>query len=385
MPAKEKMIDAINALAKKHGIRIGTAAEVATDVTGQSTGNLAIDYITGIGGLPHGRITECYGPPSSGKTTTALQTAAGLQRDIIASGRDEYILMMDFEQALDVDYAESLGLDVEHPSFLLAQPTWLEQGAEIGLELISSGKVRMSIWDSVAAMTPKALFDGEFDQRTSAMNRARLINALAQRLKGVLRETGSLAVFLNHLMESVEMSGRPGLPPKKDTPGGKGLKYYASLRLEYQQIGNVKGRLNDNLSASTIETAVATKVKVTATKNKVGPPFRSCEVRSRFGYGFDNTWTALQVLVAHNKIKKDTGGWYRFPDTKVPTLVDPEMPNSATGIGSLHGEPAVLEFADTHPTWRHEFEQLAALLVTEEGDAGLAADTPDDPPSLVGP
>lgn len=381
--AKESVADIISRVAAKHGTKIGSASDVADLVTGLSTGNMAVDYVTGIGGLPVGRICELYGPPSSGKTTTALQTAALLQKQIIAAGRDEFILMMDFEQALDIDYAEALGLDVNHPTFLLAQPTWLEQGADIAFELIATGKVRMSIWDSIAAMTPKAQLEDEFGSRTAAMNRARLVNALLQRLKGVLRETGSCAVFLNHLVESVEMSGRPGLPPKKDTPGGKGIKFYASLRLEYQQIMNIKGKFADGLTGGMTEGAVATKVKVTATKNKVGKPFRTAEVRSRFGVGFDNTWTALQVLIAHNKVKKDTAGWYRFRADRVPTLVHPEMTASPQGVPSIQGEHAVLDFADTHPAWRHEFEQLAAMIVTESGDAGLGAETPETLPSLV--
>ncbi len=165
--AKGTIADLLADIERKHGLRIGAASQVVEPTTFLTTGNLAIDHVCG-GGLPLGRTVELYGQPSSGKTTTALQAAAALQSIIIFEQRDEHILYLDFEHAFDGQYAKALGLDTEHPSFLLAQPHSMEAGAESALQLLATGTVRLSIWDSVAAMAPIARLEGEFDQRTAA-------------------------------------------------------------------------------------------------------------------------------------------------------------------------------------------------------------------------
>lgn len=372
-------------LSKKHGIQLGTMSDVVKPVTGLTTGNLAIDHITGCGGIPVGRITELYGLPSSGKTTTALQAAARLQAKIIDSivrggsaGPDgirggDLIVYFDYENTLDGEYAANLGLDVDHPSFVLAQPDFLEQGGEIGLDLIKTGDVKLSIWDSVASMTPLATMEGDFDQRTSAMNRARLLNGMLMRFNGLLKHHSSAAIFLNHLTEAIDMGGRPGMPPRVDTPGGKALKFYSSLRLEYRQLKQVKGKGTDALTnEDSAEQVIAQHIKVKVVKNKVAPmAFRECEVRSRFGSGFDNTWSAIQVLLNHRKITK-SGAWYGFD--RSPELIHPELPLSA-GKHQLQGEPAIDEFARTRPEWRRTLIDAAVRLV----DAyGLPPATQDD-------
>jgi recombination protein RecA len=355
----------IKDLKKKHGLSIGSFSEVVKKTIGLSTGNIGIDYVAGVGGMPQGRMTELYGLPSSGKTTTALQAAAGLQKRIIAEGTDEYILYLDFEHALDLDYAGDLGLNLEHPSFVLAQPNWLEQGAEIGLTLIGTGKVRMSIWDSVAAMTPKVLLDGDFDQRTAAMNRARLMSGLCQRLVALIDEQNCAVVMINHLMEAVEITGggRPGMPPKATTPGGKAVKYYSSLRLEYRQIKNTKGKQSDALTGATTEQISQTLVKVKCVKNKVANPFREVEVLSRFGMGFDNFWSALQVLLAHNEITTASTGRYYFP----ADLIQEHMETAANGQRFIRGEQNLLAFADLHDQWRAQVIDKAASIVDAYG------------------
>lgn len=364
---------------KKSDLKIGSFDEVVTEVKVITTGNIAINYVTAIGGLPIGRIVELYGLPSSGKTTTAIQAAACLQRKIIQSGEEEYILYLDYEHALDLNYSKALGLDTNHPSFLLVQPAWLEEGAEVALRLIETGQVRMSIWDSVAGMTPKALQDGDFDQRTSAMNRARLLAGLFQRLNASLYDNNSCGVFLNHLMEEVAMTGaRPGMPPKVTTPGGKALKYYASLRLEYRQVKMLKGDVPDRLTGDIVSRPVATHVKVKAVKNKVGTPFREAEVRVRYGSGFDNFWSSLQVLISYGKVK-NTSGYYYFDD---PDLVTDEMDSLGTGRRYIRGENNILDFADAHVIWRSTIITTAARLV----DSGVAvpARSADPVTSLVG-
>jgi recombination protein RecA len=315
--------------------------------------------------LPVGRIVELYGQPSSGKTTTALQAAAALQQKVIAEGRDEYILYLDFEHAIDGDYAAGLGLDVYHPTFVIAQPHWLEDGAEIAERLIKTGKFRLSIWDSVAEMTPRDL---EFGVRTNAMERARLMNSLLQRFNSLLHEQNCCAVYLNHLVEAVQMGGaRPGLPPPETTPGGKALKFYASIRIAYKQIKQIKGLARDALSGDMTEVVTAQQVKVKVTKNKVGPPFREAEVRVTFGRGFDNIWSALQVLSAHKQIRRGSAGWHRFDER----LGHPSMP-VVSGLPSIQGEANVLTFAEEHPDWGQLIvaEAVQAIEKYGAGDAG---------------
>ncbi len=363
MAKTDSVTDVLADLAKKHSIRIGPASEAIEPVEWITTGCLGIDYACGHG-LPLGRSVELYGQPSSGKTTTALQAAAELQRDIIDSGRDEHILYLDFEHALDRSYCAALGLDTDHPTFLAAQPHSMEQGAEAALQLISTGKIRLSIWDSVAAMAPLSRLEGDFDQRTAAMNKARLMAGLMLQLTPLLHKNNSTAVFINHLMESVDMNARPGMPARVTTPGGKALKFYASLRLEYRQMGSVKTKGTDVLTGEIANQSAATLVKVKCVKNKVANPFREVEVRITHGRGFDNVWSGLQVLLAH-KIVRKTGAWYKFGD-----LTHPDM-----SAGTLQGESAVLRFADEHPDWATQVIARAVALVASHG--GQALETGD--------
>ncbi len=369
--------DVLAELGRKHDLRVGAASEVVAPVSWLTTGNLGIDHICG-GGLPLGRTVELYGQPSSGKTTTALQAAAALQADLIAAGRDEHILYLDYEHAFDADYAAALGLDIEHRSFLLAQPHSMEQGAEAALKLITTGKVRLSIWDSVAAMAPIARLEGEFDQRTAAMNKARLMSGLLLQLTPLLHKHASTAVFINHLMESVEMNAvRPGMPAKVTTPGGKALKFYASIRCEFRQLGLAKAKDTDPLSGEVTNQAVATHIKIKCVKNKVAAPNREAEARVSYGRGFDNPWSALQVLLAHKLVRKD-GAWYRFdPGLEHPAM---KLPASAgkNGRPSIQGETAVLRFAAEHPDWRAGLIATAAALLADTAAEPAAPGEPDN-------
>jgi len=361
-------------VAKKYDVTVGALSHVVEPTEALTTGNIAIDSITGIGGLPIGRVTELYGEPSSGKSTVALQTAAELQKRIIAGNTGEHILYMDYEHTLDEDYCAGLGLDVEHPSFLLAQPYWLEQGAEAARKIIDVGSVRLSIWDSIAEMTPKSTLDAEFDRRTGAMERARQMKELCARLTPLIHQRRCAAVFLNHMVTGVDMAGaRPGMPPPETTPGGKAVKFYASLRMSFKQMGQIRADRLDPLTGEMTKQIVAVDTKVKVTKNKLANPFREAKVRVRFGQGFDNVWTALEILRAHKHIMLGSAGYHFFD--KAPDLVHSAMTKSATGRPQIHGEPAVLRFADAHPEWREKLIRFAAQVVDEQGDAK----TDDDP------
>ncbi len=357
-----EIADVLKDITKKYKVRIGAAADVVDSVTSLTTGNIAIDHLTGVGGIPLARITELYGLPSSGKTTTALQTAAAYQRRIIADSLDEYILYLDFEQALDRDYCAALGLDIDHPSFIGVQPVWLEDGADIAEQIMRTGKVRLSIWDSVARMTPREV---DFGIRTAAMERARLMSSLLQRQVSLLHAHNCAGVFVNHLTEAISMGPtRPGMPPAETSPGGKALKFYASLRMAFKPTKPIKGKAYDALAGTDTEQVIGTNVKIRVTKNKIGVPSREAEVRVRFGQGFDNLWSAKEVLVAHGLVKLGASGMYYFD-----TLPDLAAGLDVTDKGRPHirGEQALAIHADANPQWRAKFVALAARTIDAHG------------------
>lgn len=356
-PVSKSVDDVLADFEKKNDLKIGTPDRVE----GLSTGNLAIDWMTGVGGLPKGRITELYGYESSGKTSCALHAAVQLQQDILERGSDERIVYLDFEHALDVDYATSLGLDLGHRSFVPIQPSCLEQGANIALDLIETGKVPLIVFDSVAAMSPRRLKEGEFDQATIQMHRAKLISALCASMVDTIWATKTTAVFVNHRMEAIEMTGRPGMPPRTTTPGGRGLKYYSSLRLEFDIVGTIRNQAEDFLTHRETSQAVANKVWVKNVKNKVGIPGRVVELRSRYGKGFDNAWSALVVLEARKLISR-AGAYYNFWGDRTPLLT------GEANKFQLNGEANVLRYADEHPVWRDHLIQAAVkALSTPDG------------------
>lgn len=371
--AKDPLQEILDKAKKKYNLSVGRLSEIADDVIFVSTGNIAIDNIIG-GGFPLGRSVELAGPPSSGKTTTALQAAAFVQKKIIAGGdaklgikADDVILYLDYEQTIDQDYAKALGLDIDHPSFLLTQPDTLEDGANFVLEVIKTGRVRVVIWDSVASMIPSANAQNEIG-KSMAFTQARLMSDLGQKLNPILKQHNTLNIFVNHLKNVLDMSGRrpAHLGPAKDTPGGASLKFYASVRLEYKQLQQIKEKMIDPLSGEEVETPGATNVEVKVTKNKVAPPFRKAIVRVRFGRGFDNLWTAMQILLAGKEVMYGAGYYYFH---KVADLgMAPEwMARQTTGIGRpfIRGDKALFAAADEHPEWRELLIAHAEKFVAE--------------------
>lgn len=355
--ATKGSVEAILASAqKKYNLRVGSLSAIAEDVLAISTGNLAIDNIIGVGGVPIGRLIELYGPQSSGKTTTALQAAAELQRIIIAGGdssrgisASDRIIYLDYEHAMDPEYCKKLGLNTDHESFLFTQPDSLEDGANFVREIVPTGAVRLIIFDSVAAMVPSAKSEAEVGKSLPAVQ-AKLMSDFLAPLVSMLHTNNCTAIFLNHIFEVMEMR-RPGMAPRTSTPGGRALKFYASVRIEYKQIGNIKTSVVDAITQETIEQISATNVRVKVVKNKVAAPFREAVVRVRFGKGFDNFWTALQILVAHKSVMYSTGMFYFH---KVPELAPEWMPRASTGTQRpyLKGEKALFGSADKYPEWR---------------------------------
>jgi len=363
---------------KKFNIVAGSMDDIATDVTFISTGNLAIDYMLG-GGIPLGRSVELSGFPSSGKTTTALQAAVWLQKVILAGGDetlgirpDHRILYMDYEQAMDKEYAEKLGLDTHHESFLYSAPDSLEDGAEFILAVLETGMVKFVLVDSVAAMIPNAVADNDVSKSLPAAA-AKSLAVFGKKLNPILAHNNATVVFINHLMEKIEMGGarRPGMPAATTTPGGMAMKYFASVRVEFKQMKQHKGEIYDKVSGTNIPAVVATDVRVKSVKNKVAPPFREAIVRVRFGKGFDNFWTAMSVLIGNKLVMYQTGHYY-FHKVADKGLAPEWMKRATTGTQRpyIKGDKNLYKAADKYPEWAEGLVALAkeVLESDEYGD-----------------
>lgn len=381
---------------KKYDMRIGTMAETVSEERWITTGNMAIDYAVGQG-FPLGRSVELYGPPSCGKTTTALQAAASLQRIIKSGGDaslgiadDDMILYMDYEGAMDKDYAKALGLDVVHESFAIAQPDTLEDGANVALEMLKTDKVRMVIFDSVAMMNPSAKSNAEIGKPLPAVH-AKLMTDFGNNLNTVLKKHNALCIYLNHEKEVMDMGGRPGAAPRRSTPGGKALKYFVSIRVRFAQIGNNREAYTDPLTKEEKQRVTSTDVAIRVEKNKVANPFREATVRVRFGRGFDNFWTALQVLLAQKRVMYNAGRYY-FHKVADLDLAPEWMEREKTGTQRpfIWGAGSVLEAADNNPDWREAMILLAEEVVhsigmgrvVEEGEASTEEDSDDEPEDI---
>ena len=257
------------------------------------TGAINLDAAIGIGGVPRGRITEIYGPESSGKTTLSLHLVANVQK---AGGVAAYV---DAEHALDVEYARKLGVNVEE--LLVSQPDTGEQGLEIVEILVRSGAVDLVVIDSVAALVPKAEIEGEMGDSHVGLQ-ARLMSQALRKLAGAINRSNCSVVFINQLREKIGvMFGNP-----ETTTGGKALKFYASLRLDIRRIGPVKER----------EVVIGNHVRVKVVKNKVAPPFRQAEFDVLFDEGISHT-ALLVDLAAEAGIIQKSGAWYSYGDQRV--------------------------------------------------------------------
>lgn len=378
-PPKGSLAALIASADEKYNMTVGSLNDIVQDSVFLSTGNIAIDGIMG-GGIPLGRSVELAGPPSSGKTTTALQACGVLQKIIIGGGDerlgvkpDDFILYLDYEQTIDKAYCAGLGLDITHPSFLISQPDTLEDGANFTRDAVRSGEVRLTVVDSVAAMVPSANSQNEIG-KSMAFTAARLLADFGQQMNPILRENHSSLIYVNHLKDILDMSGRrpAHLGPAKGTPGGSALKFYASVRVEYKQLQKFDLEVTDPLTKEKVKQPYATNVEIKTVKNKVFPPFRKAVARVRFGQGFDNFWTAMQILVA-NKVVMYQGGYYYFH--KAPTLITDWMPKQSQGIQRpyIRGDRAIFAAADDKPEWRDEAIRLATEIAADPEALAMVA------------
>jgi recombination protein RecA len=257
------------------------------------TGAINLDAAIGVGGIPRGRVTEIYGPESSGKTTLCLHVVANAQK---MGGVAAFI---DAEHALDTEYARKLGVDVE--SLLISQPDTGEQALEICEILVRSGAVDIVVVDSVAALVPKAEIEGDMGDSHVGLQ-ARLMSQALRKLTGAIARSKTIVIFINQLREKIGvMFGNP-----ETTTGGKALKFYASLRLDIRRIGPVKEK----------EDVVGSHVRVKVVKNKVAPPFKQAEFDIMYAEGISHT-SLLVDIGSESGIIEKSGAWYSYKGQKI--------------------------------------------------------------------
>ncbi|EIC09285.1 protein recA [Microbacterium sp. oral taxon 186 str. F0373] len=267
-------------------MRLGSDDRAPVEVI--PTGSIALDVALGVGGLPRGRIIEIYGPESSGKTTLTLHAIANVQR---AGGIAAFI---DAEHALDPDYAQKLGVDIDQ--LLVSQPDTGEQALEIADMLVRSGAIDLVVIDSVAALVPKAEIEGEMGDSHVGLQ-ARLMSQALRKLTGGLNQTNTTMIFINQLREKIGVFfGSP-----ETTAGGKALKFYASVRLDIRRIETLKDGTD----------AVGNRTRVKVVKNKMAPPFKQAEFDILYGTGISREGSLIDFGVEHALVKK-SGAWYTY-------------------------------------------------------------------------
>ena len=334
---KEALTAALSQIEKQFGkgaiMRMGDGSAIpSVDVV--SSGSLAIDVALGIGGLPRGRVIEIYGPESSGKTTLTLQVIAEAQK---AGGTAAFV---DAEHALDPQYAENLGVNVE--DMLVSQPDTGEQALEITDMLVRSGAVDIVVVDSVAALTPKAEIEGEMGDRHVGLQ-ARLMSQALRKLTANIQRSNCMVVFINQIrMKIGVMFGSP-----ETTTGGNALKFYSSVRLDIRRIGSIKKG----------DEVIGNQTRVKIVKNKMAPPFKQAEFEILYGKGISKIGELIDLGAANGIVEK-AGAWYSYEKDRIG-----------------QGKENARTFLEEHPEMAAEIEErLRAKLLPKKAPKGETAE-----------
>ena len=361
---KKKALDtAIAYIEKQFGkgaiMKLGEAK--AMDIEAIPTGSMTLDMALGIGGVPRGRIIEIYGPESSGKTTVALHVIAETQK---MGGEVAFI---DVEHALDPVYAGQLGVDIDN--MLVSQPDSGEQALEIAEALARSGAIDCIVIDSVAAMVTKSEIDGEMGD-THVGQLARLMSQAMRKLTSVIAKSNTTAIFINQVREKIGvMYGNP-----ETTPGGRALKFYASVRIEVRRGEQIKNGSE----------VIGNRTKCKVVKNKVAPPFKECEFDIMYGKGISRVGEVLDMAVDIDIVKKG-GAWIRYNDMKLGQGRDNAkefLLNNPDIMGEIEAKPkehqAVRVLAAQKATQAKTREEKAnAGAAAQSANEDMAADKPE--------
>ncbi len=344
--SKQKALDtALTQIERAHGK--GAIMKMGSDssriqIESISTGSLNLDAATGIGGVPRGRMSEVYGPESSGKTTLCLHVIANAQR---AGGIAAFI---DAEHALDIGYARKLGVDIDE--LLVAQPDNGEQALEIAEVLIRSNAIDVIVIDSVAALVPRAEIEGEMGDSHVGLQ-ARLMSQALRKLTGAVSRSHTSVIFTNQIREKVGvMFGSP-----ETTSGGRALKFYASLRLDIRRIGAIKDG----------QEFLGNRVRVKVVKNKCAPPFRQAEFDVLYNYGISHSSLLIDLGVEKGVVSR-SGSWFSFGDLRL-------------GQGKDNSRKFLEENEDIAREIEGKVRVAIGLDRPDEGPAADAAKTPAPP------
>ena len=341
---KQKALDsAMDYIEKKFGagsVMIMGNQKTNLNVEAVSTGSLGLDLALGIGGLPKGRIIEIYGPESGGKTTVSLQAVAEVQK------KGGIAAFIDVEHALDPVYAKQLGVDIDQ--LIVSQPDTGEQALEIIEALVRSGAIDIVVLDSVAAMATKAEIEGEMGDSFVGVQ-ARLMSGAMRKLTSVISKSDAVAIFINQVREKIGVIyGNP-----ETTPGGRALKFYASVRIEVRRGEAIKegGEI------------IGSRTKCKIVKNKVAPPFKSCEFDMIYGKGISKIGEIIDMGVELGIIKK-SGSWFSYNDMRIG-----------------QGRESVMKWLPENPDVLDEIEkkireQADTLFLSQSEDEGAAEESP---------
>jgi recombination protein RecA len=293
---KKALAQALGQIEKQFGkgsvMRMGDGSMIG-NIEAVSTGSIGLDVALGIGGVPKGRVVEIYGPEASGKTTLTLQVVAEAQK---TGGTAAFV---DAEHALDPQYAEKLGVNVDE--LLVSQPDTGEQALEITDMLVRSGAVDVIVVDSVAALTPKAEIEGEMGDSHVGLQ-ARLMSQALRKLTGNIKRSNAMVIFINQIrMKIGVMFGSP-----ETTTGGNALKFYSSVRLDIRRIGAIKKG----------DEVIGNQTRVKVVKNKVSPPFKMAEFEILYGEGISREGEIIELGVQHGLIDK-AGSWYSYGSDRI--------------------------------------------------------------------